>query len=61
MDRLELLEDVGLELGIVSDRLDDLLAFAPRGGLDEVGELRRMEPREPRMRNSEPDCRDMAR
>ena len=38
---LELLEDVGLELGVGRDRGDDLLALVVRRGLDEVGELRR--------------------
>jgi hypothetical protein len=41
---VELLEDVGLELAIVvADRLDDLLALAPRRRLDEVGDLRRVQ------------------
>ena len=41
---VELLEHVGLELAVVvADGLDDLLALAPRGGLDEIGDLRRVQ------------------
>ena len=40
---VELLEHVGLELPVVlADGLDDLLALAPGGGLDQVGDLGRV-------------------
>ena len=41
---VELLEDVGLELAVLAHGLDDLLALVVGGGLDEVGDLGRMEP-----------------
>ena len=41
---VELLEHVGLELPVVlADRLDDLLALSPGGGLHEIGDLGRMQ------------------
>src|SRR5581483_3873871 len=43
MLRLELLEEVGLEIGIAANGVDDLLALMVRRGLDEVGELRRVQ------------------
>ena len=43
---IELLEDVGLELAVGADRADDLLALVVRGGLDQVGDLRRVELRQ---------------
>ena len=41
---VELLEHVGLELLVLADRLEDLLALLVRGGLDEIGDLRRVQP-----------------
>ena len=40
---VELLEHVGLELLVLADRLEDLLALLVRGRLDQVGDLRRMQ------------------
>ena len=57
---LELLEDVGLELGVGGDRGDDLLALVVRRRLDEVGDLRRVELRELRVRHAQADGRDVA-
>ena len=49
---VELLEHVGLELAVVvADRLDDLLALAPGGRLDEVGDLRGVQLCQLRMRH----------
>ena len=56
---LELLEDVGLELGVGGDRGDDLLALVVRRRLDEVGDLRGVELRELRVRHPQPDGRDV--
>ena len=41
---VELLEDVGLELAVGPDRLDDLLALLVRRRLDQVGDLGRVQP-----------------
>ena len=41
--RVELLEDVGLELAVEPDGLDDLLALLVTGLLDEVGDLGRVQ------------------
>ena len=50
---VELLEDVGLELAIVlADRLDDLLALAPRSGLHEICDLGGMQLGELRVGNA---------
>src|ERR1700722_14602608 len=51
---VELLEDICLELAVVlADGLDDLLALASGGRLDEIGDLRRMELGELRVRNAQ--------
>ena len=41
---VELLEHVRLELAVLADRLDDLLALLVGGGLHQVGDLGRVEP-----------------
>ena len=41
---VELLEHVGLELLVLADGLEDLLALLVRGGLDEVGDLGGVQP-----------------
>ena len=56
---VELLEHVGLELLVVPDRLQDLLALIVRGGLDEIGDLRRMKPREATRSEPQPRGRDV--
>ena len=56
----EFLEHVGFELGVVVDGGDDLLALAVRCGLDEVGELGRVEAGELRVRDAQLDRRDVA-
>ena len=43
---VELLEDVRLELAILRDRLDQLLALIVGGRLDEIGDLSRVQVRE---------------
>ena len=43
---VELLENIRLELLVVANRGQDLLALLVGGGLDEVGDLRRMQARE---------------
>ena len=58
---LELLEDVGLELGIGRDRGEDLLALVMRRRLDEVGDLRGVELRELRVRHPKPHGGDVPR
>ena len=40
---VELLEDVGLELLVLADGLEDLLALVVGGRLDEIGDLRRVQ------------------
>ena len=57
---VELLEHVGLELLVLPDRLEDLLALLVRGGLDQVGDLRRVEPHDPPRRQLQPRGRDVA-
>ena len=57
---VELLEHVGLELLVLPDRLEDLLALLVRGGLDQVGDLRRVEPDDPPRRQLQPRGRDVA-
>ena len=52
---VELLEDVGLELLVLADGLEDLLALLVARGLDEVGDLRRMQLRDAPVR--EPQAR----
>ena len=44
---IELLEHVGLELLVVPNRLQDLLALLVRSGLDQIGDLRRVQPGQP--------------
>ena len=57
---VELLVDVRLELAIVlADGLDDLLALAPRGRLDEVGDLRGVQLGQLRVGNAQPHRRHM--
>ena len=56
----ELFEEVGFELGVVLDGGDDLLALAVRCGLDEVGQLGRVEAGELRVRDAQLDGRDVA-
>ena len=56
----ELFEQVGFELGVVLDGGDDFLALPVRRGLDEVGELGRVEAGELRVRDAQPDGRDVA-
>ena len=41
---VELLEDVGLELEVLADGVDYLLALLVRGGLDEIGDLGGVKP-----------------
>ena len=60
MAGFQLLEEVGLELGVVVDGREDLLAFRVARGFDEVGELGRMEPRQPRMRHAQAHGRHVA-
>ena len=43
---VELLEHVSLELLVLADSLEDLLTLIMRSGLDEIGDLRRMKPRQ---------------
>ena len=50
---VELLEHVSLELGVGGPGGHDLLALVVRGRLDEIGELRRVQPRELRMRDAQ--------
>ena len=57
---VELLEHVGLELLVVPDRLEDLLALLVRGRLDKVGDLGRMQSREPARGELQPGGRYMA-
>ena len=52
---VELLEDVGLELLVLADRLEDLLALLVARRLDEVGDLRGMQVRDAPVR--EPQAR----
>ena len=53
---VELLEDVGFELEVVlADRLDDLLALAVGGGLDQVGDLGRVKLRQPGVEDPQAD------
>ena len=56
---VELLEDVGLELAVEADRLDDLLAFLMRRGFDEVGDLCRAKAGELAVRDAHPSARDV--
>ncbi len=58
--RLELLEDIRLELGVAADRAEDLLPLVVRGLLDEVRELGRMEPRELRVGHAQAHARHVA-
>ena len=44
---IELLEHVGFELAVGADGVDDLLALFVRGRLDQVGDLRRVQLRQP--------------
>ena len=57
---IELLEHVGLQLAVCPDGTDDLLAFLVRGGLDQVGDLRRMQLRQPAEPHSQPRGRHVA-
>ena len=57
---VELLEDVRLELLVLADRLDDLLALLVARGLDEVGDLRRVQVRDAPVREAQPRRRDVA-
>ena len=43
---IELLEHISLELLVLPDRLQDLLTLLVRSGLDEIGDLSRMKPRQ---------------
>src|SRR5579883_622018 len=52
--RIELLEDVRLELAVLSDGFDDLFALLVRGGLDEVGDLRRVQTGELAVGDAQP-------
>ena len=56
---VELLEHVGLELLVVTDRLEDLLALLVRSGLDEISDLRRMKPHQPTRTQPQPRGRHM--
>jgi hypothetical protein len=49
-----LVRHVGFALGVDADGLEDLLAFAVRGRLDEIGELRGVQLCELRVRNPQP-------
>ena len=51
---VELLEDVGLELLVLPDGLEDLLALLVAGRLDEVGDLRRVKRRDPPVGQPQP-------
>ncbi len=50
---VELLEDVGLELLVVPERLEDLLPLLVRGRLDEIGDLRGVKLCEPTVREAQ--------
>ena len=56
---VELLEHVGLQL-LVFQRRHDLLALAVRGGLDQVGELGRVQPGELGVRHAQPHGGDVS-
>ena len=59
MLHVELFEDVRLELAVLPDRPDDLLALFVRGRLDQVGKLGRVDAAELAERDLEPCGRDM--
>ena len=56
---VEFLEHIRLELLIVPDGLQDFLSLVVRRGLHEIGDLRRMQPRDATRAEPEPRCRDV--
>ena len=57
---VELLEDIRLQLAVLADGLDDLLALVVRRRLDEVGDLGRVQVGELAEREAQPRRRHMA-